>query len=336
MTKRSVVGSKSKRKRKGDNNSFQNVSGFKSAITHDWSSKKFKPKEEVVAEFKIFFAGYKRTVADLKQKGEMEIKEGKSPFSFAAYLFLAEKSFIHAVDNLRIFAHIFLILCWNLIARCISVSAIRYEHVFWKEDAMIIIFAKHKGDVEGENALPKHVYANPSRPAACPILAFALYEFTRGHRERAGLIFQSNTVATESKFSKWLTKICNEFIGQLVQYGVQVADIGTHSFRKGVASFVTSIPGGPTVISVYLRAGWSLGPVQSRYILEGEGGDQLCGRAATGLPVTDAIFSSLPPHFITTINVNWSLIIPDFDTFYPDNFKPGNINYKLYALTLLF
>jgi hypothetical protein len=39
--------------------------------------------------------------------------------------------------------------------------------------------------------------------------------------------------------------------------------------------------------------------VQSRYILEGKGGDQVCGRAATGLPLTDVSFPNLPAHFLT-------------------------------------
>jgi hypothetical protein len=327
MTKYTL--SKSTPKKKGNNKSFQNVSGFKSAIRYDWVLKKFEPPSIVLGEFKTFFAGYKRTVADLKLKGEMEIKEGKSPFSFTAYQFLAEKSFSNAEDSLKIFAHIFLLLCWNLIARCISVSGIRYEHVFWKDDALVIIFAKHKGDQEGDSALPKHVYANPTRPSCCPILALALYEFTLGYREKIGLMFQAKATATESRFGKWLLSICKEYSAQLQQFGIEIKDIGTHSFRKGVSSFVTSIPGGPSVISVYLRAGWSLGPVQSRYILEGEGGDQLCGRAASGLPVTDVTFASLPPHFLPNTIIDWSLIIPHFEL-YPDNFKPGIYYHNIY------
>jgi len=57
------------------------------------------------------------------------------------------------------------------------------------------------------------------------------------------------------------------------------------------------MPGGPTAIAIYLRAGWSLGNVQQRYILAGDGGDQVCGRAATGLKITDPSFAALPPHF---------------------------------------
>ncbi|OQR83456.1 hypothetical protein THRCLA_23146 [Thraustotheca clavata] len=52
------------------------------------------------------------------------------------------------------------------------------------------------------------------------------------------------------------------------------ADVGSHSFRKGVASFLSSCSGGPQAVSVWLRAGWNLGAVQGRYIFQGSGGDQ--------------------------------------------------------------
>lgn len=65
--------------------------------------------------------------------------------------------------------------------------------------------------------------------------------------------------------------------------GLIIADIGTHSFRKGIATVLANKPGGHAAISIWLRAGWSLGSVQSRYIFEGAGGDQFVGRAATGL-----------------------------------------------------
>ena len=52
-----------------------------------------------------------------------------------------------------------------------------------------------------------------------------------------------------------------------------------------------------STVQVYLRAGWSLGNVQDRYIFAGPGGDQIVGRTVSGLPVTDRTFSILPPHF---------------------------------------
>ena len=58
------------------------------------------------------------------------------------------------------------------------------------------------------------------------------------------------------------------------------------------------------------------------YIIEGGGGDQLCGRAATGICIMDASFADLPPHFdlsdgpIITVE-EWEEILPNYSTFYP-------------------
>ncbi len=41
-------------------------------------------------------------------------------------------------------------------------------------------------------------------------------------------------------------------------------DFGTHSFRKGVASYVAGVIGGPGIVAIFLRAGWSLGQVLDR------------------------------------------------------------------------
>jgi len=67
--------------------------------------------------------------------------------------------------------------------------------------------------------------------------------------------------------------------------------------RKGVCTYVLSFPGGPTAVATYLRAGWSLGNTQQRYIHEGDGSDQLAGRVACGLPLNNLDFTYLPPHF---------------------------------------
>lgn len=48
------------------------------------------------------------------------------------------------------------------------------------------------------------------------------------------------------------------------ELGFDVTDFGTHSFRKGVVTFICGIIDGPNLASVFLRAGWSLGQVQDR------------------------------------------------------------------------
>ncbi len=54
--------------------------------------------------------------------------------------------------------------------------------------------------------------------------------------------------------------------------------MGTHSIRKGAATYLLSLIDGPSAVMVYLRAGWSLGNVPDRYIVGGAGEDFLVGR----------------------------------------------------------
>lgn len=42
---------------------------------------------------------------------------------------------------------------------------------------------------------------------------------------------------------------------ELLQMGIAIADLGTHSFRKGAATYLAGFVAGPTVIAIYLRAG---------------------------------------------------------------------------------
>ena len=304
---------------------FQHVSGYKSAIKDNFSNSDCDFKPDIDKMLKNFFGGYQRKIANLKQEGVMSIIEGKQPMSFKGYKFLASRALSQESDyNLSVFSHFFLLLCWNLIARCVSVGSLMYNHISWVDDAMVIVFPSHKGDKDGIRALPKHVYANTCEPHICPILSFAIYVFTRGY-EREGSKTRIFHGDSESRFSKWLTRLCAGNKELLRNQGVDISMIGTHSFRKGIATFLSGSPGGPTAIAIYLRAGWSLGPVHSRYILEGEGGDQVCGRAATGLPLTDTSFANLPAHFLKADNgvttEEWERILPGYSTYYPLSFR---------------
>lgn len=194
---------------------------------------------------------------------------------------------------------------------------------------MVIVFPTTKSDLEGKHCSPKHVYANTTCPDICPILSFAVYFFTLGMRREGSrcAVFGENVKGVEDRFGSWLGKVASveSVSAVLVQMGISRVEIGTHSFRKGVATYLSSMVSGPSAIAIYLRAGWSLGPVQSRYIMEGQGGDQLCGRAATGLSMTCIEFSNLPPHFnlsdgpILTLE-QWEDIIPGYRTYYPSSF----------------
>ncbi|ETV83144.1 hypothetical protein H257_03947 [Aphanomyces astaci] len=96
------------------------------------------------------------------------------------------------------------------------------------------------------------------------------------------------------------------------EHRTPVKDIGTHSFRKGVASELSNTPGGPEAVHVWLRAGRTLGSVQVRYIFASSGGGQFVGRAAAGHNMKDNEFLCLPPHFkdVGLSNERWKAALP--------------------------
>lgn len=234
---------------------FQHVSGYKSAIKDYFSNGNVSVAADIEKMLKEFFAGYQRKIALLKQDGVMSIVEGKLPLSFRGYKFLSCKAMEQTTDySASIFSNFFLIMCWNLIARCVSVGSLMYNHITWENDSMVVVFPSHKGDKEGKRCSPKHVYANVAEPSICPILNFAIYIFTKGY-DRDGAKTTIFAGDSESRFSKWLLKLCQSNNELLRSQGVDISMIGTHSFRKGIATFLSGTPGGPTAIAIYLRAG---------------------------------------------------------------------------------
>lgn len=161
---------------------------------------------------------------------------------------------------------------------------------------------------------------NPGQPEICVVLALALHIFGvsfRPDNDDKQKLFVGDPYEV---FTKWLSNAL-EGIGEL---GYDAREFGTHSFRKGITTHCGSMISGPSVIAVFLRAGWSLGLVQDRYIGYSEGGDQLCGRVVAGLNFNDgAKFTALPPHFYDAnilTHEEWDYIVPGYKD-YPKCFQ---------------
>jgi hypothetical protein len=99
--------------------------------------------------------------------------------------------------------------------------------------------------------------------------------------------------------------------------------------RKGAISLASSILDGPGASSIHLRAGWSLGNVQDRYIFADAGSDQFIGRCLNNFSLTETSFAILPPHFApnqrlfeTAVdeNAGWASILHRHDEL-PMDFK---------------
>jgi len=298
------------------------VTGYCTVIKHYYRKNSIPIDADLAEYFKSFQKGYKRIVAAKKDAGEMKNFEGKVPITFSVFSSLAKLALFASAmrSSFASFVHVFMILCWNLFARSCLVSDLRTHHFNWDNDCMVIDMSKHKGDETGEHIQPKHLYANPYNPEVCVILAMALHVFAISFRmdnDDKSLLFLGSPYDV---FTKWLpTALVN-----IANLGYKVTDIGTHSFRKGIATYCAGFIGGPSVIAIFLRAGWSLGQVQDRYITHSEGADHLCGRVAAGLNfMSGSNFAVLPPHFANS-NVlseeEWNFICPCYSD-YPEGFQ---------------
>jgi hypothetical protein len=294
------------------------MNGMRSAIIDLYKENKISLNESTTLLLKQFMSGYKRTVQEAKQKGELPVFEGKRNITYSGYKTLALQVLKRQQKaDSSLYVHVFILLSWNLFARSNSIANLMLHHFDWKEDSLLITLPKHKGDQEGINVYPKHLYANPVYPELCPILSLAIYLFSTNQFSREGSDWNLfHGLKTESKFSHWLHNLLEQNIPELAELNSLKDEIGTHSFRKGVVTFVLSFPCGPSVIAAFLRACWSLGAVQQRYIFEGEGSDQFLGRVACGLPFGERDFQSLPPRFDSEFKIaaeDWKEIFPNYN-----------------------
>lgn len=110
------------------------------------------------------------------------------------------------------------------------------------------------------------------------------------------------TVASRS-YSKALNRLLGDpdVEQELRLRGLFAADIGSHSTRKGAASYVASgSTACPSHAAITLRAGWKMPGVQDTYVRYEAAGDMFVGRTVAGLPFNSHLFSVLSPHFLNT------------------------------------
>ncbi len=185
-----------------------------------------------------------------------------------------------------------------------------FFHITWEDDCLAFRFAKSKTDQMGRNSDQVwHVYATPNNPYVCPLLALATYifanpsltnveNFTEADREGnvSGRLFPGGD--QYGRFMDCLHRVVEKNQGVFLALGICPGDLGSHSAWKGACSFAAA---GSTVcppmVSICLRAMWSMGLVKERYLQFEKAGDQYLGRVVSGLDVNDVSFAISPPYF---------------------------------------
>lgn len=261
------------------------LSAYRSAIKHLYRAKKLPLPAEYGEDMTVIFSGLRRVEAEEKQTSYNPSQSGKQPLSFSMYKKICEAT-MKVFDGG--FSHLYLITQWNLMCRSVSVQTIHTNHLVQRDDSIGILFHKSKTDQEGTAPKdPRHIYANPLNPFVCWFTALAMY-FACNPRLDPGTIFPGSN--QKMRFCKTLNKFMKDESFKKLY--------GTHSIRKGVGTYAASgSTTGPSMVSICLRCGWSIGGVQDRYLRYADAGDQYLGRVVAGLPVDSPLFSILPPHF---------------------------------------
>jgi len=311
---------------------FSTVRAYKSALVWYYKEHKLIIDPLIDQGLETLLRGYRRRVANMKLEGKMAIFEGRYHLTYDGYCLLARALYKTEPFSTMLFAWPFLVLQWNLLARSATVGGLMMEHIGWEGDALLISTPKHKADQEGAKCFSRHIYANPANPTICPVLALAVLVFCRSIKHDSSQ--PANSAArpnfrvfdgafSEARFSEVLGRcIASLPESELACLGGEKKQLGTHSVRKGAATFCTGMINGPSTVQVFMRAGWSLGNVQDRYLFAGAGGDQLTGRVLSGLPFNEPSFASLPPHFTADglAQVSWPTVLPLYPRL-PETFK---------------
>lgn len=238
-------------------------------------------------------------IVDENNADDVSNKEGKDPMSVDLYKAICGWLLAYGTTD-GVFAYCYLVLTWNLSCRASNTAAIRFADMNWSTcfDAFTISFAHTKNDQMGDESKHlRHIYANPTAPLVCPVLALAMYYSScfNAIQSKDSFLFPGNEQA--ARFGKILGRVLAENVHTVSQLGYTLRDIGTHSIRKGAVSYLASLPGGPPAAAICIRAGWSMGKVRDIYMQYVTSGDQFVGRCLSLLSILRHDFASSPPYF---------------------------------------
>ena len=284
--------------------SFTTFAGVTSAIKALLRAQKVEVTSQFQASIKAFLTGVKKDIADQRQAGTRRATVGKQPIGFDAYAEMA-RAFMQQSSGVNCkrfsFAHVYLVLTWNLTCRTDNTAKINLRHLAWHQDCLIITLPKSKTDQTGAKAThEKHVFANPLNPAVCPILALAIYwailEPNATTDTAYPLVFPGRQQSARfgTHFRSILTKHSTPILRNLV---TEPGSKGPHGIRKGATTHMSNAStAGPTHLTVCKRGQWTTG-VMGKYSFTARAGDCYAGRILAGLDVNSVDFGVNCPEF---------------------------------------
>ena len=261
-----------------------------------------EPGDEGVLNDDVNEDGEESEVSDEEDDDDRdEFKEGKEPMSPELYRSICK--WLLGWGNLEgIFGALFIVLTWNLVCRGNNTAKIRLSHVKWSVfDALTVNFKHTKTDQQGDAKRKKrHLFSNVLEyyidlPFIMGLYLSSCFSFgqTRGRR-----LFPGGSSSQAKRISKILSQVLKEHEQEVLNMGYDsISDIGVHSIRKGAASYLASLPGGPSPAAICLRGGWTMGQVKDIYFHQMQAGDEFTGRCISLLNMMSGDFAMSPAFF---------------------------------------
>ena len=212
----------------------------------------------------------------------------------------------------------YVVLLWNLLARCDRVAQLRWENFTWTCDALTAYIPKSKSDQFGDRAYLKKLYTS-CNPATCPVLAIAVLFFSRDSGRSEFLFPRADT---RRAGLRQLTRLTTTFFSEhdWALFGCNPMHLAWHHFKRGGMTFLSAMMDGPSHAAVKIRADQTVVDVSRYYIMQSTGQDGFIGRLLSMLPYGEQPFAqqeySLPPGTV----IPWLTLVPDYDTM-PQAFK---------------
>ena len=240
------------------------------------------------------FYGIKCFRAYRAQRNNERLREGKLDLPFKLFRYLSYQAFSSGKLDL-LFMKGFGALLLECLLQSIQyyINLLRTSCLARKQP-----LGFQKNDQDGSRSRePKHVYANPQMLEICPVLTLASYFAIVGFNDEIILFHGSQQY---NRFQKLFDSFLKSpyVPAEPSSYGLSSRDLGSHSYRKGAGTFMSSgSTHCPSSTSIQLRMGWKLHGVQDRYFHYQSAGDQHADRTVAGLNAESEDFAVLPPRF---------------------------------------
>jgi hypothetical protein len=168
-------------------------------------------------------------------------------------------------------------------------------------DALTVNFRHTKTQQHGEAKRQKRAcYSNPFEYYIdLPFLLGLRFSCGFTFKQSRGYkLFPGSAKSQATRAGRILQMVLKEHEAEVLAMGYdKTSNLGLHSIRKGVATHIASLPGGPPPAATCLRGGWSMGQVKDIYFHQTQGGDEFVGRCVALLNMMNGDFAVSPAFF---------------------------------------